>query len=194
MMASAQMKLVDALRVLSDFRRDQVVVSTMSAAREWMTLSAHPLDFHYIPSTMGGGFSLGLGIALARPERQVIVLNGDGCVLMNLGSLITSAQSHAQNFTGIVVDNGNYETTGGQLLATSGSDIQIADFARAAKFPSVKVFASLDDWSSGIAAAMTSPGPRCIILKVTSEGDHTLRSPGPMAARVKAFKAQIASG
>ena len=95
----------------------------MSAARDWMQRSTHPLDFHYIPSTMGGAFSLGLGIALAQPQREVIVLNGDGCLLMNLGSLITSAVSGATNFTGIIIDNGNYETTGGQQLATTGSTI-----------------------------------------------------------------------
>ena len=86
--------LVSALQVLHDLRRDQVIVTTMGAAREWMRLSDHPLDFHYVPSTMGGGIPLALGIALSRPGHDVIVLSGDGSLLMSLGSLVTVAANN----------------------------------------------------------------------------------------------------
>ena len=192
METTRNMTLADALHVLADVRRDQVVVTTMSAAREWICQSNHPLDFHYVPSTMGGGFSLGLGIALAQPERDVFVLNGDGCLLMNLGSLVTVAVSKGQNFTGIVIDNGNFETTGGQKLVTTNSPIQLADLARAARFASVCEFESLPSWKDGVADALVQPGPRCIILKVTTvEGDHTLKAPGPMSDRIKAFQSAL---
>jgi sulfopyruvate decarboxylase subunit beta len=193
MRSAPAMTLEDALQVLHEIRDQQIVVSSMSAARDWMQRSTHPLDFHYVPSTMGGGFPLGLGIALAQPQRDVIVLNGDGCVLMNLGSLITSAVSGATNFTGIIIDNGNYETTGGQQLATTGSSIELADFGRAAHFPTVREFAAADAWRTEIRAVLAAPGPRCIILKVSSQGDNTLRSPGPMPVRVSEFRAAIAS-
>ena len=194
MATDSRMTLVGALQVLANVRSDQVVVTTMSAAREWMCQSKHPLDFHYVPSTMGGGFALGLGIAMARPEREVLVLNGDGCLLMNLGSLVTVAVSEAQNFTGIVIDNGNFETTGGQKLATTNSPIQIADLARAARFASVSEFDSLPAWKDGVADALVQPGPRCIILKVASvEGNHTLKPPGPMSDRTAAFQAALNS-
>src|SRR3990172_5897169 len=98
-------------------RTDQVVVTTMGSIREWSRVSRHPLDFHYIPSAMGQGSSLGLGIALARPERRVIVLNGDGSMLMNLGSLVTIAAQGPRNYYLNVFDNGVYEITGGQLTA-----------------------------------------------------------------------------
>jgi thiamine pyrophosphate-dependent acetolactate synthase large subunit-like protein len=189
------MTLADALEVLADVRTDQVVVTTMSAARQWMCQSKHPLDFHYVPSTMGGGFALGLGIALARPEREIIVLNGDGCLLMNLGSLVTVAVTKAQNFTGIVIDNGNFETTGGQKLVTTNSPIQLAELARAARFASVCEFDSLPYWKDGVAAALAQPGPRCIILKVaTVKGDFTLKPPGPMSDRVTALRAALNRG
>ncbi|MFP6676772.1 MAG: thiamine pyrophosphate-dependent enzyme [Pirellulaceae bacterium] len=192
METSPTMTLASALQVLADVRGEQVVVTTMSAAREWMSQSDHPLDFHYVPSTMGGGFSLGLGIALARPDHEVLVLNGDGCLLMNLGSLVTVAVSKSPNFTGIVIDNGNFETTGGQKLATADSPIQLADFARAARFESVCEFDSLPAWKDGLAAALAQPGPRCIILKVTTvPGDHALKPPGPMPARITAFQTAL---
>ena len=85
-----RMPLAECLAVLRACRTERdVVVSTMGSAREWMKLGSHPLDFIYAPSSMGQAPSLGLGIALAQPERRVIVCNGDGCMLMNLGCLVT---------------------------------------------------------------------------------------------------------
>jgi thiamine pyrophosphate-dependent acetolactate synthase large subunit-like protein len=194
MEAERTMTLADALQVLADLRNDQVVVTTMSAAREWMCQSTHPFDFHYVPSTMGGAFALGLGIALARPDREVLVLNGDGCLLMNLGSLVTVSVNGPENFTGIIIDNGNFETTGGQKLATTDSSIPLGDFARAAQFVSVSEFDSLSTWKEGAAAALTQPGPRCIVLKVApAQGEITLKPPGPMADRVTALRAALNS-
>ncbi|MBI3865602.1 MAG: hypothetical protein HY290_27330 [Planctomycetia bacterium] len=86
----SRMSLVESLRVLHEVRQEQhVVLSTMGPAREWMKLGTHPLDFIYAPSAMGEAPALGLGMALAQPQRHVIVLNGDGCMLMNLGCLVT---------------------------------------------------------------------------------------------------------
>src|SRR2546421_140381 len=102
----ARMSLVAALEVVLRLRINQIVVTTMGTAREWPRLSNHPLDFHYIPSGMGQAPSIGLGLALAQPEREVIVFTGDGSLLMNLGCLVTLAASGAQNITLIVLDNG----------------------------------------------------------------------------------------
>ena len=190
---SAHMTLVDALQVLADVRRDQVVVTMMSAAREWMKMSDHPLDLHYVPSTMGGGLSLGLGIALAQPERDVIVLSGDGCLLMNLGSLVTAALSNRSNFTVILIDNGVYETTGCQKLVTTDSPIDLADLARATKFANVTEFRSIGAWKEGAESALRLPGPHCIVLKIIPTHDNSvLAPPGPMPARLAAFRAALA--
>src|SRR5438034_9431001 len=80
-----------ALEVLARHRSDEVVITTMTAVGVWPELSDTPLDFAYMPSAMGHGPSLGLGLALACPERGVIVVNGDGSMLMSLGSLVTPA-------------------------------------------------------------------------------------------------------
>src|SRR5947209_17599645 len=113
-----------ALEVLARERGRNIVVATMTAVGLWPQLSDSPLDFAYMPSAMGQGPALGLGLALAHPERGVIVLNGDGSMLMNLGSLVTLA-NHPANICLVIIDNGIYEVTGGPPTAGSGH----ADFA-----------------------------------------------------------------
>ena len=108
--------LDDALAVIRDLRSDEdVVVTTMSSAKVWMDLGpAHPLDMVFVPSCMGHASSVALGIALAQPRRRVIVCNGDGSMLMSLGSLVTIAAESPPNLKIIIMDNGIYEVTGGQ--------------------------------------------------------------------------------
>src|SRR5260221_14277167 len=99
------MTLSEALHVLAQHRGKRIVITTMAAVGLWPRLSDGPLDFAYMPSAMGQGPALGLGLALAHPERGVIVVNGDGSMLMNLGSLVTLANQPANLFL-IVIDNG----------------------------------------------------------------------------------------
>src|SRR2546421_10256526 len=109
----------EALSVLARHRGDRVVVTTMTSVGVWPSLSDAPLDFAYIPSAMGHGPALGLGLALAQPQRGVIVVNGDGCTLMNLGCLVTLAH-HPANVYLLIMDNQLYEVTGGQTTAGTG--------------------------------------------------------------------------
>src|SRR5438093_5577509 len=97
-----------ALEVLARHRGDRVVITTMTAVAVWPELSDGPLDFAYIPSSMGQAPGLGLGLALAHPERGVIVVSGEGSLLMNLGSLVTLANHPAAVYL-LVLDNGLYE-------------------------------------------------------------------------------------
>ena len=69
------MPLAEALAVIHQYRADAVVITTMGAAREWQTLEPHPKDLVYMPSSMGQGPPLGLGIAIAQPDQRVIVVN-----------------------------------------------------------------------------------------------------------------------
>jgi len=190
----ARMPLVAALEVLARLRRDQIVVTTMGAAREWPRLSQHPLDFHYIPSAMGQAPALGLGLALAQPEREVIVLNGDGSMLMNLGSLVTIRASEAANLTLLVLDNGIYEVTGGQqTVAAAAGGIDFAGMARAAGFETVENYASLAEWQQGAEKLLGRPGPRFGVLTVEPVGaEYHLQAPGPMAERLARFRAALA--
>ena len=120
----------EALEVLAAHRGGRIVVTTMGSIGIWPALSDTPLDFAYIPSAMGHGPPLGLGLALALPDRGVVVVNGDGCTLMNLGCLLTLANQPA-NLCLLVIDNGFYEVTGGQPHAGVGHT-DFAGLARAA--------------------------------------------------------------
>lgn len=185
---SRRMPLVPALEVLLPLRTDQIVISTMGTAREWPKLSNHPLDFHYIPSAMGQAPMLGLGLALAHPRREVLVFNGDGCMLMSLGSLVTVVASGAKNYTLVVLDNGIYEVTGGQATAAAAIGVDFAAMGRAAGFATVATFNELDEWHKQAPSLLSQPGPRLVILNVEPVGaDYQLQSPGPLPERLDRF-------
>ena len=195
-----RMPLAAALDVLRRARTDdEVVVTSMGAAREWVKLGSHPLDFAFVPSSMGQGTSLGLGIALAQPERRVIVCNGDGSTLMNLGSLVTITAEAPQNLVVIVCDNGVYEVTGGQPTPGSGSaragrrDVDFAGVARGCGFESLFEFDDLKAWKRDVRKALDARGPTFVALKVTAEPDAgTPRAPGPGKDRAEAFRKAVA--
>jgi sulfopyruvate decarboxylase subunit beta len=186
--APPRMPLVAALEVIHRRRSSEIVVTTMGAAREWWQISQHPLDLNYYPSAMGQGPSLALGLALARPDREVIVFNGDGSLLMNLGSLVTVVASGATNLTLIVIDNGVYEVTGSQRTAGAVAGVDFAAMARAAGFPSVERFDNLDDWQRQAAAVLKPPGPRFVVLATEAVRDNfNLHIPEPIAMRLERF-------
>lgn len=185
--------LIPALETLRDLRRDEVVVTTMGAAREWPKLSSHPLDFHFIPSAMGHSTMLGLGLALAQPQRQVLAFSGDGGMLMGLGSLVTIAAAGAKNLTVIVLENGVYEVTGGQRTAAHEVRVDLTAVARGCGIASVARFEDLTAWRAGAAAALAAPGPRFIVLAVERVAQYELNPPGPIRERLAKFRAALAS-
>ena len=117
-------------------RTDEIVVTTMGATRPWGRISNSDLDFASADSAMGHAADLALGIALAQPERTVVCLNGDGSMLMTLGTLATVVGSGATNYLLFVMDNGVFEITGHQSVAGSGQ-IDYAAMAEAAGFQRV---------------------------------------------------------
>jgi sulfopyruvate decarboxylase subunit beta len=195
---SGRMPLTDAVVALRDARGESdVVISSMGSAREWMALGPlHPLDFVYVPSAMGHGASLGLGLALAQPARRVIALMGDGSLLMNLGALATIAAQRPVNLVVIVFDNGVYEVTGAQPTpATVGveqSRVDYAVVARACGIASVHAFDDLAAWKSAIAGLLAAPGPTVVVLSVASvPGVGGAKSPGATSQRGRAFMAAL---
>jgi thiamine pyrophosphate-dependent acetolactate synthase large subunit-like protein len=177
----------EALEVLAAERGERVVVTTMGSIAIWPDLADSPLDFNYIPSSMGQGPDLGLGIALACPQRGVIVVNGDGCMLMNLGSLVTLAANPANMYL-VIIDNSLYEVTGGQVHAGVGQ-ADYAGMARAAGIGRVYRFDTLADWRQGAAAALAGPGPVCVVLKVTGKlGQKTPAPPRPMSEQISRLR------
>jgi sulfopyruvate decarboxylase subunit beta len=157
----------EALQVLAEARGDrQLVISNQMSARLWPLYSQHPLDFNYLSSTMGGAVPLGLGLALARPDLEVVVLSGDGSLLMNLGCLVSVTASGARNLTVILLDNGLYEVTGGQRTPGRLASVDFGQLARAAGFPFVREFDELDRWRAEASLCWDSEGPRLFSLQV----------------------------
>jgi thiamine pyrophosphate-dependent acetolactate synthase large subunit-like protein len=178
------MNLRKALSILAVHRGERIVVTTMASVGVWPELSDTPLDFAYIPSSMGQAPALGLGLALAQPTRAVIAVCGDGSMLMNLGSLVTIAAQPANLFI-IIIDNGLYEVTGGQPTAGSGRT-DWAGLARAAGIARAYSFDSELAWREGAHQALAGSGPAVIVLKVDGRtGCKTPAPPHPMPEQIE---------
>ena len=198
-----RISLVDALVTLRRVRRDdEVIIPTMGNAREWMKLGpSHALDLVLVPSAMGHGTSIGLGMALAQPARRVIACLGDGSLLMNLGSLASIVAAKATNLVVIVFDNGVYEVTGQQPTAGSAAaragapGVDFGGVARACGFSAVHRFATAAEWEASARRVLDETGPVFITLDVEPvEGGVAPTSPGPAPARARALKAALAQG
>lgn len=145
---------MDAVRAIARHRGDAVVVSTMTAMKEWASVSARrELDLD-LRGAMGKAADLGLGLALARPDVRVLVLDGDGSLLMNLGCLVTVANLAPANFVHILFDDGAYTTTGGQPVPGAGR-VDYAAMARAAGYR--------EAWNIETLEELESRLPRCLI-------------------------------
>lgn len=146
------------LRPILASRTEEVVVTCMGATRPWGRLSDHDLDFASADSAMGHTADLALGIALAQPLRKVLCLNGDGSMLMNLGTLVTIAGSGARNLILFVLENGTYEITGNQPIPGAGR-VDFPGLARAAGFPRVYSFVRANEFEAALPEILRGPGP-----------------------------------
>jgi len=185
---ATRMSAKDALAAVHATRGPrEIVITTMTPARDWMLLPQHPLDLVLVPSAMGSAPSMGLGLALAQPNRRVIVCNGDGSMLMNLGSLVSIVNARATNFAVIVFVNGTYEVTGSQPVPGAGV-VDYAALARAAGLESVHAYASIDDWRSDVRKVLETTGPTFVALAVEPvHGQPGPKSPGPARERARRF-------
>lgn len=175
------------LAVLASHRTDEIVVPVFQAAFDWLAVSPSDLNYTFI-GAMGQAASHGLGLALAFPDRRVIVLDGDGSLLMNLGCLVTIACVAPRNLIHLVCNNAMYETTGGQ--PTPGCDkISLAELARGAGYPVVHQFDDLAEFDEAIPALLSVDGPVFADLRIVPGPERpqdfaTIYSP----KRMKAFK------
>jgi len=157
------------LEPLARHRTNEAVVTTMSAVRPWGLLSDSDLDFASADSAMGHAADLALGIALAQPGRRVVCVNGDGSMLMCLGTLATAVGAAAANFVLVVCDNGEYEITGHQPVAASGR-LNYAGLAEAAGFRSVYYFDDARAWADAVPDVLAAIGPT--FVHVVTEPGH----------------------
>ena len=112
-----------ALELLSKRITGEIVVATYSTASDWIEINERPLNY-FSSGAMGLASSHGLGLALAQPGKRVIVLDGDGSLLMNLGTLVTIAKVAPKNFCHLVFQNGTYEANGGHPIPNQEADFE----------------------------------------------------------------------
>ncbi len=160
---------LDALRSVYDRLGDRVVITIMGAVAAELQSIGHRPNFFYLQHAMGLASSMGLGVALTRPELSVIVFDGDGSVLMNLGGLTTLARYRPNNLVHIVFDNESLLSVGGFPTATStGSDI--AAMAAAAGIPRTATVTTIDDFVAAFDDALAAQELTTIVAKVDAKG------------------------
>ena len=176
----------DAVRIIDSKREDAVIIPTMNAGNVRFGLpsvtSNQPLDLP-ISGAMGKASNVGLGVALARPERKVFVLDGDGSLLMNLGALVTASTKQPKNFYHFLFNNGVYAVTGGQPIPGSDGVSNWEEIARGAGYAAVFSYDNLEDFTTGIDEALAAEGPVFVHLAVEPEIENT-----PVQFRVRASR------
>ena len=159
------MLLSDALQAIYPELEDRIVVTIMGAVAAELYSLGHRPNFFYLEHAMGLASSMGLGIALSLPEHQVIVLDGDGSLLMNLGTLSTLARYKPGNLLHIVFDNESLLSVGGFPTATStGTDL--AGIARASGVPRVMEADTIETFKIRVSEALKSNTLTTIVSKV----------------------------
>ncbi|MCC6891070.1 MAG: thiamine pyrophosphate-binding protein [Hyphomicrobiales bacterium] len=151
---------------------DEVVVASYSSALEWNDLNPRVLNF-FANGAMGLGSSHALGLALGHPERRVVVLDGDGSLLMNLGSLVTIAAAAPTNLVHFVCQNACYEANGGHPLPNPQADF--AGLARAAGYRHVHDFSDLRSFEQQAGHVLSQEGPVFATLHVRKNRPLTYR-------------------
>lgn len=151
---------------LAELRGDAIVVATYTSAFEWLRTAPSPLNFISV-GAMGQASSHALGLALGLPDHKVIVLDGDGSLLMNLSSLVTVAEAAPRNLVHFVVENGCYEANGSHPIPGQGR-VDFAGLARAAGYPEVFGFEGLNQFVGDLPTVLSTPGPVFATLKVVA--------------------------
>jgi sulfopyruvate decarboxylase subunit beta len=166
---SAGLLRTEAVDVLADARDDMLSVVTMQAVAPWNARGqADDRNFN-VTGSMGSAVSIALGLALARPDDRVLVIDGDGSLLMQLGSLVSVADRQPANLYHVVFENGIYETSGGQSVP--GRQVSdLGTIALASGYRHVQKFASATEMAEGIGACLHRRGPVFISLAITGPG------------------------
>ena len=168
-MGRNKMLRAETLEALHSKLEDCVVVTNMGAVAAELQAIGHRPNFFYLQHSMGLASSMGLGIALARPELTVVVFDGDGSVLMNLGGLTTLARYRPANLVHLIFDNESLLSVGGFPTATStGSDL--AAVAAASGVPRAYQVATLDELGRAFDDAMSANELSIIVAKVDDQG------------------------
>jgi len=162
-------------RILAD-RADTLVVTGLgSPTYDCAAVGDHPLNF-YLWGAMGSAVTVGLGLALAQPKRRVLVITGDGEMLMGLGALATAGAKKADNLAVVVVDNERYGETGMQPTHTSVG-VDLAGVAQSSGFRNTATVRRAVELDDAVSLLRTAKGPVLVVLKVSSARDPLVLPP-----------------
>ncbi|OLA97675.1 MAG: hypothetical protein AUH20_00570 [Candidatus Rokubacteria bacterium 13_2_20CM_69_15_2] len=156
------LKPEDVLGAIAAARGDAICVPTMTTAPAWRTLAPDDLSVTCV-GFMGGASALGLGLALACPDRRVVVFDGDGSLLMQLGSLATIAGARPRNLTHLVFKNGVYHTSGAQDIP-GGLDVDFVVMAKGAGYRNAYAIKEPNDFTRRLPTMLTEEGPVLVEL------------------------------
>lgn len=172
------MHMADVVRVFAEHRGDAIVIPGRSG-RFWTNISETAFDLPLGDPAMGGHAGFGLGVALAQPNRRVVLFDSEGDILMSLGMLPTIAEQAPANFYHFVLDNEVYATTGGQPVPNA-KHVAYDVLARGAGYPRAHAFTELDAFSRELPGILRAPGPVFVAVKVLPEVENE-----PIGKRVR---------
>ena len=166
------MKRAECIGMLYPELDDKVVVTIMGACAQELYDLGHRENFFYLQHAMGLASSVGLGLALHLPREKVVVLDGDGSVLMNLGTLATLARYRPRNLVHFIFDNGSLLSTGGFDSHTTSGITDLAAMARGAGIEHVAAVDSVMDFGEAAIEAFAREDFSVIVAKVVAVGPN----------------------
>ena len=186
------MKPEEVLRIIAAARGDAICVPTMTTSPAWRDIAPDDLSVG-CQGFMGGASTLGLGLALSRPERRVIVFDGDGSLLMQLGSLATIAGSKARNLVHLLFKNGVYHTSGAQEIP-GGLTVDFMQMAKAAGYRESHTIHDLEDFRRRFPGFLKAEGPIFLelITGLSEQTPMTVRGAGvPFPQQVEKLRGRL---
>lgn len=159
------MRNEEAMKIIAARRDRAVVIVTMTSIFTYPDANADPLTLRCAP-LMGGASSIGLGLALARPDRSVIVVDGDGSLVMQLGALATIAEAAPANLLHLVCNNRVLYEGGGRVPIANGGGVDFVDMARAAGYREAVGYADPEDFDHALPGLLETPGPTLVNLDI----------------------------
>ena len=160
---------LDCIRSIYENLENCLVVTIMGAVAAELQSLGHRPNFFYLQHAMGLASSTGLGLALCLPKQRIVVLDGDGSVLMNLGGFTTLARYRPRNLVHVVFDNESLLSVGGFPTATgTGSDL--AKIAAAAGVPHTKTVNTCEEFTAAFDETMRHNDLSCVVAKVEATG------------------------
>ena len=164
------MERAGCLEMIYPELHDKPVVTIMGACAQELYNLGHRENFFYLQHAMGLASSIGLGLAMHLPHERVIVLDGDGSVLMNLGTFATLARYRPKNLVHVVFDNGSLLSTGGFHSQTTSGVTDLAAIARGAGIEHVASASSAVEFGEAFMAALERDDLSVIVAKVAAVG------------------------